>query len=60
VSQTSRGGATKLWTLGAGTLSSTISSLGAIATACPPAGVIVARPERRVMNVVRSGETSTR
>src|SRR5438552_1164959 len=60
LSQTSSGGATKLWTRGVVAPSSTTSSLGAIATADPPATVIVARPERRVMNAVLSGETSTR
>jgi hypothetical protein len=38
----------------------TTSSLGVMRTACPLAGVTVARPVRRVMNEVRSPATSTR
>jgi hypothetical protein len=40
--------------------SMTTSSLGVMTTACPLAGVTVARPARRAMNDVRSPVTSTR
>ena len=52
--------AAKLRTVGVGSPSTTTSSLEAIATGRPLAGVMAARPERRVVNDVRSGVTSTR